>query len=450
MRDVRAKTIVSVDTISKGNIKPWIKLIDFMKEVPADEEINFTFEDIQVYQPWNAYTFINLLSDSRVHMTFINDEESVKTIELMLHLNGFKTGRIVNRDTRTNNKEDKHLAVIQEKAKGLQPYFHANPDGSVTFKVTERYDQIGVIDTVKYIEAALVMRHEMTGETEMILDTGKITLYANILEAVSKIFDTMHDIGVKLYINSGVAEINDKINLYRGLSGSQAGTREHFEICQARLKDNCVGMLAKYRDSKGKDEFGRHGRGEIVTNRIAIFRGFKFKEGRPCLEFQVFNGKTFFPREHWYLENDSQILVFRTGRDMTEVERNGYNHFTDDGEAHTIKKMDVQDMVIPLEEVGIYNDFLGSKYHFMAPIQKHKRDSKNVFTINDDGFAKCVKMTIPELAKAVLDDYAIEYNKPELESCIARTKDILSTSGEPDEPNVGSSDPTDAYSDYNR
>ena len=113
MRDIRAKNIVSVDTISKGNTKPWQKLIEFMETVPKDEEVNFTFESIKVYQPWAADTFTKLLSDPRVHMTFMNDAESVKTIELMLHLNGYKTGRIVNKDTRTNKKEDKAAAIIK-------------------------------------------------------------------------------------------------------------------------------------------------------------------------------------------------------------------------------------------------------------------------------------------------------------------------------------------------
>lgn len=448
MRDVRAKNIVSVDTISKGNIKPWIKLIEFMETVPEDEDINFTFESIKVYQPWAAYTFTKLLSDPRVHMTFMNDAESVKTIELMLHLNGYKTGRIVNKDTRTNKKEDKAAALLKEKAKELQPYFHPNDDGSVTFKADEKYDQIGSINTVNYIQAALLMRNELTGEKHIIMDSGNITLFPNILEDVSNMVDVLANVGVMLEIRSQKAEVMNKINLYRGLGENKNDIGQHYSICKARMKENVVGMLAKYKDSKGKDEFGRHGKGEIVTNRIAIFRGFTAVEGGPALTFQVFNGKTFFPREHWYLENDGQILMYNTGRDMTPIERSQYERFTQDGEVHTTKKMEVSTLTIPLEEIGIYNDFLGSKYHFMAPIQKRRKDSRAVFEMSDGGYAHRIELTIPELAKKVLDDYGISYDKGDLEECIKKTQEILKDSVE--ESTAGSSGVVgrDDYSDY--
>ena len=41
------------------------------------------------------------------------------------------------------------------------------------------------------------------------------------------------------------------------------------------LKKDTPGLLVKYKKSKAKDDFGREGKGEVISSRIAIYRGIK-------------------------------------------------------------------------------------------------------------------------------------------------------------------------------
>ena len=76
----------------------------------------------------------------------------------------------------------------------------------------------------------------------------------------------------------------------------------------------------------------------------------------------------------------------------------------------------------------MYNKFLGSKYYFGAPIQPTDDNDENttLYSIDTDtGRLLSKDYTIPELIKAVFDDWDIEYNKEEIQYYIDESKRLI-------------------------
>ena len=165
------------------------------------------------------------------------------------------------------------------------------------------------------------------------------------------------------------------------------------------LKLNMPGMLIKYKKSKALDEFGREGKGEVVSSRIAIFRGLKqTSHGQTVAKIEVFNNNYFYTIEHWMVEHDYE--------EPTSLHN--------------------ETLEIPLDELGICDLFLGSKYHFLLPIQQSESETQVVIKeVDDDGRNVKVRCTIPERMQIVFDSWNIKYDKQSLEESIEATKKFL-------------------------
>lgn len=204
--------------------------------------------------------------------------------------------------------------------------------------------------------------------------------------------------GVTVTIHSDDEEVMNKVNIYQTLSSNKSmSVSDKLNIIKSKLSVGKVGMLIKYKDSKATDEFGRKGRGKPISCRVAIFGGLKLVDKTPTISIRTFNGNTFFTSTHWSLEHDNAIL----------------------------RNLDYTDELIPIDQFGMYNDFLGSRYHFIAPIQTRKEDTITMYGLNEQGKVTHDKVTIPERIKLVLDDWEIKYDAESLDRCIKETKEIL-------------------------
>lgn len=396
MEVILVRDIYTVDTISKGNARAWNKLMEYMDGQAPDADILFDFKGIEVVQPWSTNEFKKFMQDSRVHIKLWGAEQTVNSINIMCSLNGIKGERAINEAViaeKVPTKEEKQIANM---AVQLQDYFNAENPDYVEFQIHRRFDQIGVPITVQYIEAAIYKYLENHDCKKIKINFKRMVIQVAVVEHVANLVNKFGDVEIEVY--SEDEETAKKLEMYRSLAGNKSVPgQEKMKIIKARLYPGKVGMLIKYKDSKAVDEFGRKGKGKPVSCRVSIFKGMKKnKDGFIVLCFTTYSVSTFFTKIHWALEHDNEIL----------------------------DALDTKEEEVMLDEFGMYNDFLGSKYHWITPVQVRPDDTCIMFDI-EDGKVVYLRMTIPERIKAVFDDYEVEYDKEGLEKYIEETKKRL-------------------------
>lgn len=397
MKTVSAHDVLGLDTISKGNNKPWDKLISYMEENGVDEKVNFDFRGMEIIQPCSSDSFLKLLANPNFCMTLHNNANVAGSIIIMCTLNNQDTSRIVNEDDVIEPVESPEDKAAREMAKQLLEYFETNGEVG-TLQIHKRFDQIGVPKTVRYIREAMKLYADETGIKNIILNTEMMGIQPGVMEEVANLVNDMKEIGVHLTIRTENQDVKIKIGMYHGLGDSSYSVVEKLEIMKARLVIGRVGILTRYKEGRAKDEFGRQGKGEKASTRIAIFMGFSKGDNTIIAKFRSFNNHTFYTMDHWYLGHDGEIL----------------------------NKPAYDDIEIPIEQLGIYNDFVGTKYHFSTAIQYATGGEIVMYHVGDNGSVIGQTYTIPERAKAVFDNFGIDYDSESLNAYIEETKRILS------------------------
>lgn len=399
MNTVRVRDIYCVDTISKGNSKAWVTLMNWLANQPEDEKILFDFKGIEVVQPWATPEFKLFMQDKRVNIKLWCSAETVNSINIMCKLGGINENKAVNEDIipeKTLTKEEKKIIDM---GKQLQAYFGVEDDGVPVLYANKRFDQIGVHTTVAYIEAALKQYASENGCKKMKLEAGNINIQPSVIESITNLIQIMADEGIELEINSNDAEVMNKVGMYQSLAKNKVlSDMDKRRLIRATMTPGKVGMLVKYKQSKATDEFGRSGKGKAINCRVALFLGYaKGKDNETLLRFRTYNGNTFYTRAHWALENDN----------------------------HVLKDLEHEDVNIRLSQFGMYNDFLGSNYHLLTPVQYKQEDSIVMYGVNEEGKVTYTNMTIPERIKAVFDDFGVDYDRELIDSYIEKTREIL-------------------------
>lgn len=402
MKEVLVRDIYTVDTISKGNSKAWLNLMKWMEDNLAEgEKVQFDFKGIEVIQPWATNEFRQFMQDERVHVKIWNNEQTVNSINIMCRLNGFSSNRAVNVVVEVAKTMTKEEIAIIKMADELQQFFEINEDdpSMAVLHIHRRFDQIGVPITVAYIEAAMKKFARENNITKIRLDAIGITIQSSVIKNVTSLISSMAEEKVMLEINSSDEEVMNKVAMYQSLEGSKiVSEKDKVRIIKASLHPGKVGMLVKYKVSKAVDEFGRSGKGKTISCRVALYNGLKKDKEGIKLNFTTFNGKYFYTKVHWGLENDNELL----------------------------EKLETEELSIPVEQFGMYNDFLGSRYHLITPVQNREEDTITMYGIDDQGKVTYTKMTIPERIKAVFDDWGIKYDMESMQSYIQKTREVLS------------------------
>lgn len=394
--DVR-RDYYQYDTISKTNSKAWEILLNCLEESEnKDEDLLFDFKGIEIIEPWINDTFKKLISNERVHMKLYSSKKTVDTINMACRLSNLKADRFYNEEVITPPTMTPAEKRIINMANELQDYFISSEDTAL-FEIHRRFTQIGSIDTVTYIEKAVEIYAENTNIKKIILDIKNILLQSNLIELVANVIGRLYTKGIDFKVVSEDSDTMNKLGLYQHLANNIfLSTADKYKIAKNNLEPGTVGMLTKYKRSKALDEFGRQGNGEPVSCRVALFNGFVKDKGVLCLSFTSYNGNTFYTKDHWSLEND--------GEELEELLK--------------------EELLIPIPEVGVTDYYLGSRYHFMLPLQCSLEDSTVIYGI-EDGRVYHNKVTIPVRIKTVLDDWGIEYQESSLIHAISETERIL-------------------------
>lgn len=399
MKRVLVKELYNVDNLSQN--RGWTKINERLKEMyPENELIELDFKGINVIKPWDCDSFKDVLSNKNIHMVFTNADEMVDRIKILCIIDNLNKERIKNIKVipkKANTKED--LKVLRN-AERFQDFIECDGD-TAEIHIYRGLDQIGSINTVKYIQRAIELYNEKTGVEKFILKTGRLDIQNNIVAMLADVkLEMEKNNGFDFYIDSDRGEVKNRLMLNLHTKLNDEYTLEDRVNAMRKVKENTPGVLIKYKKSRAVDEFGRYGRGEVRLSRVALFKGFSFS-GQDEVEvvalFETYNSNYFFTQQHWALEHDGDVL----------------------------DKLDVEIERVNISELGMGGQFIGSKYHFAYPVQT---DENGYDTILDykDGKLIQEKVTLPERIKIVFDSWGVEYNELVLERHIENTRKILS------------------------
>lgn len=392
MIEKKLKELYCVDTISQD--KGWKKVSEAIKDI--EEDILIDFSSTNVVEPWNCNEFLKLLGDKRVHMRFVNSIEIVNRIHMAGILNGIDSSRVENCIVEVPKEKTPEEKKIERFGNELIPLFDITTDNIAMLDVRKKYSQMYSTNTINYIDYAIREIHKAQQVNNFILVLGKISILDNVLEMIANLIVEYQSLGISLSIDVDDEKTCKQFGLYMYNATNQKYDEvERHKAILNTLQQDTPGMLIKYKKSKATDDFGRHGKGEVVSSRIAIFRKIETdKDNNPVMIVETFNSNYFYTKQQWMVEHDNE-------------------------EATDLHKDTLE---IPLMDVGICDLFLGSHYHFILPIQQDLSESQTLIVDLDDEGRNIKKVcTIPERMQVVFDDWGIKYNKDSLAESIKLT-----------------------------
>ena len=390
----KLKELYNVDTISQD--KGWKKVGIAIEEIQkgTDDDIMIDFSSTNVVDPWQSIEFNKLLKNNKLHMMFVNNEQLVNKIKMMCIIYGISTDRVENIVVEIPKEKTVEEKKIEQLGKSLIQYFKDNGHGVLVFNVSDRYDQLQSTNTINYIDFAIRELNRTTGAASFIIVLNRITVLSNVIGAFAKLIVGYKEIGVTLKIDTDNNDLAKELGLFIHLATNDRYTNSERVKAFNELKPNTPGILIRYKKSKATDDFGRQGKGEIVSSRIAIFKGINNNVNGDMAVINTFNNNYFYTKQHWMIEHDNE-------------------------EPTSLHEEEIE---IPMEEIGLCDEFLGSRYHFIMPVQRSIDESK-VVIVDIDENGKNIKRicTIPERMKIVFDDWGIEYDKDAIEKAINDT-----------------------------
>lgn len=395
----KLRELYCVDTISQD--KGWKKVHEAISGINEDIEIDFS--GVNVIDPWQCEEFKELLKAKHVFMKFINNEEIVNRIKMMCIIDGLDETRISNVVVEVPKKKTPEEIKIEHYGNELIPYFDiTEKEGNLvaTIDLAKKYSQIQSTNTLSYVDYAIREIHNVQAVDYFVLKLGNLVVLHNVLQVIADMMVQYEIQGFHLFVDCDSKDMANDMGLFiYNATNEKYDNDQRRKIIESKLKKGTPGMLIRYKKSKAKDEFGREGKGEVVSSRIAIFRGIeKDKLGNPAVKIETFNNNYFYTREQWMVEHD-----YEKPSDLHQ---------------------DTE--YIQLDEIGITSMFLGSRYHFILPIQQELSENKMVIEGFDENGSNIKKMcTIPERMKIVFDSWGIDYDKESLEESIKQTKELL-------------------------
>lgn len=400
MKVIRVKNIYEVDRISDNNNNAWSIILDAINEyIERNEDVLLDFKGIDLFNPWTNMGFKKLFKHENIKIKIYNSEKIASMIDMMCILDGIKTGRVLNENTVVEKPIPKEVIRTEKFANELLGYFVVENNEHI-LKIYNIVTQLGSNSTISATECAIKKYCKQNNINKVVLATGNIMIQENVIELLAQLIIKLNNNNnISLEVDSDNEKICKSISLYihKEMNNSYSSMDREKEF-RSILKPGTVGMLTKYKRSRAIDSFGRQGKGEVISCRIAIYLGLgKSKEGKTIVKFRSFNEKYLYTKTHWMLEHDNDIL----------------------------ERLVEDSVIADIESVGLQDRFLGTQYHFMLPTQKSKDENTTMYDIDENGSVIKNSLTIPERVKAVFDDYDIEYNKESLEQAIKDTRKYL-------------------------
>lgn len=395
--------ILPVTQITRFNNKAWEKLGQEVNKY--NEDVMLDFEGIELIEPWLNEEFKRFMADSRIHIKVYSSENIKETIDVMCEIGGYKTGRVINEDefitsVKPKNAVDERLQAMKNRFRNACEIEESNNNVTLNINVSDAVDQLSSDKTIMAIEEVINEYHqENSNINKAKLNIESMFIQQNIMEMLCKVMDRLMQLGIEMCVVSDDIETTEKLMTYK-LVNSHKSITEEFKIkCFNEIEPLTVGMLTKYKETRGTDAFGRCGNGKPVLCRPAIYLGLGNDNGVVVAQFREYRYNTFCTREHYAVAHDNDVHP----------------------------GLEVVNTKVPLSRIGLADLFIGSLYHFNAAIQygDSEDDYNIVHKVNEDGTVKTYKMLLPEYIKCVFDDFGVEYNKDELNKVIEENRKMF-------------------------
>lgn len=355
------------------------------------------FKGVHLNEPYSNVDFNKMIRNENVSMRVYNYSKLVSRIDMICRLANVSMGRVEN------------IGVVLEAKRKPDSYTDVNPRlVSVIKKII--YEDGGILyipyanalqgiereSTLNSLDQAIIDSIESSEVqiNSVVLDLTNTRIQSNVMDSMIEMIDRYKkDIEFKMINAINMREFEMKVAVEKGFKKNMPDS-DKYEIMAGELKDNTVGLLSMYNNKRSNvDQFGRLGNGNIVWTRYAIL--LYMDELSYTATFRVFSNHTFHTSIHKAIENMGDVGL---NDDIIEVK---------------------------MSEIGFFDYFLGSGFHFNYPMQYDKENSERLWLEVEEGLADKVELTIPERAKVVLDEYEIEYDKEGLENAIRQTRSII-------------------------
>lgn len=395
----KLKELYQVDTISQDN--SWERVIRAVEAIK--EHMDIHIGDVNIIEPWNCLNFKQLLREHDIRLIFTNNKDMVNRIKVMCIFDGIDDSKVENMEVKREEKETPGQLRLARCGKELADFFKVDC-GQAVFNMKDRYTQLFNPETTEVIDYAMRYIHDNQGVNKFMLNMGGINTSNSILENIADMIIRYEMDGLDLSVDTDNEEYGKNLKMFLHKSTAKTyDSRARLRAISKHLSVNEAGILIKYKKSRAVDEFGRHGHGEVVSSRMAIFLGIEGSGSNAVAVFRSFDSNYFYTRQSWMINNENEIP---------------------DSLVSNIVKM-------KLDEIGIGDLFIGKDYHFIKPVQRDLKESMIIaYGIGEGGRVLKKEFTIPERMKAVFDDWGIAYDSRKLMAAIEDTeREIGKTDG---------------------
>lgn len=393
MTKLKIRDIIEIDTISQDKV--WKKI----RASLPDDEVEIDFTSVDVKEPWTCPEFVQMFSSGKVRMTFTNNESLVNRLKIMARLSNIPDDYITNIHIEKAPVKTPEELKIEKWGFALIDYFVIGEDNVARFECKKKYTQIQNTTTIAYISKAIEKINADKGITTFVLDLNGIVVLANIVQSIVDMSLRFSESGINVLIDSNDKNVIDTYKLSKhNKTTTVVSNKERFNIFRENIAPETPCMIIKYKSSKAVDDYGRHGKGEIVSCRIGIFHNVYLSNGEFVVDLTAYRDSTFYTKIHWAVEHDNEVL----------------------------KSMYREELTMSVDKIGFGSKFLGSDYHLLLPTQENLNENREViYDIDENGRNIKAMCTIPERIKYVFDSWGIEYNKEALDKAIKETREHL-------------------------
>lgn len=386
--------IYKIDRISNST-KVWEKIHEKIQpDLDNGQKVLLDFKGIKLIDIWQNAEFRKLFRNPLVYVRVYDCPKVEASVNAMCIIDGLVSGRIINVAPEIVTVDAKKLK-IEKRADDLADVM-ITQGNELVLDVSSKYDQLGSDDTAAAIELAILKYFDehRDARKSVVIVTGNLVIQDNVMKKMADSVVKLNTEGIHVEIDSDIESIVSKLRLYIHKASNKQYTDEEKARMFSRIKPKTVGLLSYYKCTRASDDFGRSGKGEVVSCRAAMFMGVRRVSGELCVVFMTFNSNTLCTKAHWSLEKD--------------------------GEEHP--GLYPHKEVIRISDIGLEEFFLGRLNHFCSPVQVKDGEKFIMYDTNEDGKLISTYMTTPERIKAVLDDFNIDYNVEALDKAIEQTK----------------------------
>ena len=391
---VNIRDLTSVSNISQES--SWEKILSNYDKL-EDNDITLDTDGVYMMCPTYHDSFKNLLRRDNLKKVILRNENDLSAelkiycimegLDLVIENIELEKAEVV--------KVDKNKITIGNEIRDTLTTI----DGDKAYiNVYGRYTNIGDTPAIDKVLHAVDRIITEDGIKDITLRFGDCEIVDFVIKYITKVVWEYEGRGIDLKADSNKENVINKFAMYmhNNLGGYTVDEREEYIRNTLRIGD--CGLLIKYKKSRAVDEFGREGKGEIIQSRAAIYRGIVEENNTKYIIIDTFNKSKFYPSAHWDVMHDGE----------------------------TPTKLAFDRVRIKIEEFGLYEKFMGRKYHFSKAVQYDIKDREEiVISYNSNGGVDKKLCTIPELMLETFEDWEIEYNKDTLEEAIKETNEIL-------------------------